>query len=95
MMEKYNSKKHEAIFYNKFIFSKVFSDFYGRKCVITNYLTPEEFEKFMEGENKIVYKPVNGAKGESIHVFDVNDYSRYLKFIRKSNLCPMPFWKHG
>ena len=33
MMEKYNSKKHEAIFYNKFIFSKVFSDFYGRKKI--------------------------------------------------------------
>ncbi len=74
MMEKYNSKKHEAIFYNKFIFSKVFSDFYGRKCVMTNYLTEEDFEKFMEGETKIVYKPVNAAQGKGVEVLDLKDF---------------------
>lgn len=75
MMEKYNSKKHEAIFYNKFIFSKVFSDFYGRKCIMTNYLTEEDFDKFMEGENKIVYKPVNAAQGKGVEVLDLADFS--------------------
>ncbi len=74
MMEKYNSKKHEAIFYNKFIFSKVFSDFYGRKCIMTNYLTLEDFEKFMEGETKIVYKPVNAAQGKGVEVLDISDF---------------------
>lgn len=74
MMEKYNSKKHEAIFYNKFIFSKVFSDFYGRKCIMTNYLTEEDFVKFMEGEQKIVYKPVNAAQGKGVEVLDVADF---------------------
>ena len=74
MMEKYNSKKHEAIFYNKFIFSKVFSEFFGRKCVITNYLTEEDFEKFMEGETKIVYKPVNAAQGKGVEVLDLCDF---------------------
>ncbi len=79
MMEKYNSKKHEAIFYNKFIFSKVFSDFYGRKCVMTNYLTLEDFEKFMEGENKIVYKPVNAAQGKGVEVLDSSDFENLSK----------------
>ena len=74
MMEKYNSKKHEAVFYNKFIFSKVFSDFYVRKCVTTNYLTEEDFLKFMEGEQKIVYKPVNAAQGKGVEVLDVADF---------------------
>ena len=88
MMEKYNSKKHEAIFYNKFIFSKVFSDFYGRKCVTTNYLTEEDFLKFMEGEQKIVYKPVNGAKGESIYVFDVNEFASLSELYAKIKSLP-------
>ena len=88
MMEKYNSKKHEAIFYNKFIFSKVFSDFYGRKCVMTNYLTFEDFEKFMEDEQKIVYKPVNGAKGESIHIFDTKDFPSLSELYNKIKSLP-------
>lgn len=88
MMEKYNSKKHEAIFYNKFIFSKVFSDFYGRKCVMTNYLTEEDFAKFMEGEKKIVYKPVNGAKGESIHIFDTKNFSSLSELYKKIKSLP-------
>lgn len=88
MMEKYNSKKHEAIFYNKFIFSKVFSDFYGRKCIMTNYLTEEDFVKFMEGETKIVYKPVNGAKGESIYIFDVKDFNSLSELYKKIKSLP-------
>lgn len=88
MMEKYNSKKHEAIFYNKFIFSKVFSDFYGRKCIMTKYLTEEDFEKFMDGETKIVYKPINGARAESIYIFDVNDFSSLSELYEKIKSLP-------
>lgn len=88
MMEKYNSKKHEAIFYNKFIFSKVFSDFYGRKCIMTNYLTKEDFEKFMDGEQKIVYKPVNAAQGRGVEVLDAKDFDSIDKLFEYVSSLP-------
>lgn len=88
MMEKYNSKKHEAIFYNKFIFSKVFSDFYGRKCIMTNYLTEKDFEKFMEGEQKIVYKPVNAAQGKGVEVLDASDFDSISELYNYINNLP-------
>lgn len=42
---------------NKYIFSKVFDEFYGRKCVQVSDVTEDVLKELAEGTGKVVYKP--------------------------------------
>lgn len=70
-----NYKYEDVIFQDKYIFSKVFHEYYGRKSMLfSQYTTFEEFRLFMVGCNKIVYKPCFGCEGGGIRTYSVSDY---------------------
>lgn len=70
IQKKYNSPKYQIVFYDKMIFSRVFSEFYGRKCMSTETMTREEFMTFVNNVSKFVYKPLEGGQGKGIQVFE-------------------------
>lgn len=70
IQKKYNSPKYQIVFYDKMIFSRVFSEFYGRKCMSTETMTREEFMAFVNNVSKFIYKPLEGGQGKGIQVFE-------------------------
>lgn len=70
IQKKYNSPKYHIVFYDKMIFSRVFSDFYGRRCLSAETMNFEDFSKFTDACPKFIYKPLEGGQGEGIQVFD-------------------------
>lgn len=75
IQKKYNSPKYYIVFYDKLIFSYVFSDFYGRKCMSTETMKQEEFMSFVSDISKFIYKPLEGGQGKGIQVFEKNEWS--------------------
>lgn len=70
IQKKYNSPKYQIVFYDKMIFSRIFSEFYGRKCMSTETMTREEFMSFVNNVSKFIYKPLEGGQGKGIQVFE-------------------------
>lgn len=48
---------------NKFYFAAVMEQFFGRKFLHNLDMTLEDFQKFIEGEEKFLYKPISGTAG--------------------------------
>ena len=74
---KYAYRKTEAprsrnITANKFYFASVMQPFFGRRFLHTSDMTLEDFRRFIEGEEKIIYKPISGTagRGQIIYRFD-------------------------
>lgn len=72
IQRKYNSDKYQIVFYDKMIFSRVFSDFYGRKCMATETMSRNDFITFTDDRSKFIYKPLEGGQGKGIQVFEKN-----------------------
>lgn len=70
IQKKYNSLKYHIVFYDKMIFSRVFSDFYGRRCLSTETMQSDDFEQFVTSCPKFLYKPLEGGQGKGIQVFE-------------------------
>ncbi len=68
IQKKYNSPKYHIVFYDKMIFSHVFSDFYGRRCLSTETMSFEDFSQFTDACPKFIYKPLEGGQGNGIQV---------------------------
>lgn len=79
IQKKYNSPKYHVVFYDKMIFSHVFSEFYGRKCISTETMNLEEFKKFVDSTHKFIYKPLEGGQGKGIQVFENIGKSNYME----------------
>lgn len=64
----FTDRRYISILMNKYIFSKVFSDFYGRKCLITRDVS-EALLREMAGESgKVVFKPNCKGQGKGVRV---------------------------
>ena len=71
-----NPSYENSIFLDKYIFSKVFSEFYGRECMqINSYTKREEIEEFMLRAKKVVYKPLEECEGRGIKTYSLSDYN--------------------
>lgn len=70
LQKKYNSPKYHIVFYDKMIFSHVFSEFYGRRCISAETMNWEEFSHFVDVASKFIYKPLEGGQGKGIQVFE-------------------------
>lgn len=79
IQKKYNLPKYQIVFYDKMIFSRVFSEFYGRKCMPTETMTWEEFMSFVNNVPKFIYKPLEGGQGKGIQVFEKIGGGEYTK----------------
>ena len=69
--KKYTDRRYIGILMNKYIFSKVFSDFYGRKCVQASDVTEDVLKMLAEGTGLVVYKPNCKGQGKGVKVLAV------------------------
>ena len=58
----FTDRRYIAILMNKYIFSKVFSDFYGRRCVQASAVDAALLRTLAGDAGKVVYKP--NCKGQ-------------------------------
>lgn len=64
-----------VIFLDKYVFSKVFHEFYGRRCMlITKDTDKNSVMEFMRNVKKAVYKPLEACEGIGIKSYSVNDF---------------------
>ena len=53
----FTDRRYICILMNKYIFSKVFSDFYGRRCAMTREVDPEKLRELAGDKGKVVLLP--------------------------------------
>ena len=63
---------------NKFYFASVMQPFFGRRFLHTTDMTLEDFRQFVDGQKKIICKPVSGEGGEG-HIIYHLDGSRSVE----------------
>lgn len=65
----------KVVFLDKYIFSKVFNEYYGRECMLINENTEKrEIVDFMTKSKKAVYKPLDACEGQGIRSYSVENY---------------------
>ena len=64
----YTDRRYIAILMNKYIFSKVFADFYGRRCVQASDVDAALLESLAGDCGKVVYKPNCKGQGTGVRV---------------------------
>lgn len=70
MIRAFNNPKYTDIFEDKTKFAERFSKYFKREWISTDRLSYEDFLKFIEGKEKIIYKPIGNAQGRGIVVYD-------------------------
>ena len=69
--KKFTDRRYIGMLMNKYIFSKVFDEFYGRKCVQASDVTEDVLKELAEGTGKVVYKPNCKGMGKGVRVLPV------------------------
>lgn len=69
--KKFTDRRYIGMLMNKYIFSKVFADYYGRKCVLTSEVTEDVLKRLDKGNGKVVYKPNCKGQGQGVCVLPV------------------------
>lgn len=88
-LKRNNNPAFVQILNDKYIFSKTFSEFLGRKVVRSNsFLKNSELEYLFEDAEKIVYKPYDGSGGNGIKVIKKSDYPDLSKLAEELRSMP-------
>lgn len=70
-----NPEYENVIFQDKFIFSKVFHEYYGRESFLLSSATDkEQAVEFIKHVKKFVYKPLKAQEGIGIKSYTLADY---------------------
>lgn len=70
-----NPEYEKVIFEDKFVFSKVFHEFYGRESFLLSSSTDKRAAvNFIERVKKFVYKPLKAQEGIGIKSYSLSDY---------------------
>ena len=67
----FTDRRYICILMNKFIFSKVFDEFYRRKCFMAAEMNAELVKRLAGDCGKIVYKPNCKGQGQGVRVLNV------------------------
>ncbi len=71
MIHKINDSRYLNCLDDKYLFSKIFHDLYGRKALRTDTMTYEELSELARECDKVIYKPLAASKGKGIEVIDI------------------------
>ncbi len=75
-LKRNNDPAFVQILNDKYIFSKTFSEFIGRKCIRSGkHMTTTELEDLLKDTDRIIYKSKDGSSGVGMKVIDKADYS--------------------
>lgn len=83
----YTDRRYICMLMNKYIFSKVFSDFYGRRCVFAHDVDTTLLRELASDSGKVVYKPNCKGQGKGVRVLPCSDEAEAessLEFIRSN-----------
>lgn len=84
----FTDRRYICILMNKYIFSKVFDDFYRRKCFMARDVTADTVKRLSGNTGKIVYKPNCKGQGQGVRVMSVateDEISEALELFRGEN----------
>ncbi len=73
-LKRNNDPMYRQILNDKYIFSQTFEKYVKRKCIRNTNLTIADFEEFLTGMEKFIYKPGEGSGGTGIEVISKADY---------------------
>lgn len=65
-----NDPSYIELFENKIKFANKFAEYFKRNWISTKDITYADFLQFIEGKEKIIYKPIGAAQGKGIIVYD-------------------------
>lgn len=91
----FTDRRYIAILMNKYIFSKVFSDFYGRRCVQASAVDAALLRALAGDAGKVVYKPNCKGQGTAVRILPAGDRGRTGR--HGSRICaqiPAASWKN-
>ena len=74
IIKKYNDKEYMPLFEDKIEFNKRFAKFIKRDWLDIRETSPESFEAFMKKNPHVIAKVVDGAGGEGIDKYCIEDY---------------------
>ncbi len=83
--KKFTDRRYIGMLMNKYIFSKVFAEFYGRQCIQTEAADADIIRRMGEGEGHVIYKPNCKGMGKGIRVLPAatqREAEEALAFIR-------------
>lgn len=67
----FTDRRYIGMLMNKYIFSKVFAEFYGRKCAQAVEVDAELLKELADGSGHVVYKPNCKGMGKGIRILPV------------------------
>ncbi len=70
LRKRYTNRHYKCVLMNKYIFSRVFSEYFARGCVRTGDLTPEVLRTLAQNSGKVVYKPTSRGQGRGVRVIN-------------------------
>lgn len=69
----YTDRRYICLLMNKFIFSRVFSDFYGRRCLMAESTDKATLAGLAGETGKVVYKPNCKGQGKGVRVLPASN----------------------
>lgn len=80
----FTDRRYICILMNKYLFSKVFSEYYGRRCYLAGDATEDILRSLSGSEGRVIAKPNCKGQGKGIQVLPVEtgeDISAALSFL--------------
>lgn len=71
--KRFTSKHYKAVLMNKYIFAKVFSEYFGRGFALTEGMSREDFARLSKSGGKVVYKPLAKGQSKGVRVFPASN----------------------
>lgn len=82
----FTDRRYIGMLMNKYIFSKVFSDFYGRRCIHSSEVNEAALQRLAVDIPQVVYKPNCKGMGQGIRVLPVGtreEREEAIRYIRE------------
>ena len=85
LIKKCNNNEYIDIFEDKVQFAQRFEKYFGRSWLDTEDMDYKKFSEFIQGKDKIIYKPTENAQGQGIIVYDdLNDGRQVFNEIKEN-----------
>jgi hypothetical protein len=84
----FTDRRYKCILSNKYIFSKVFGEYYGRRCYLAKDVTEDILKELSGKEGRVIAKPNCKGQGQGIKVFSTvteEERKTAMEFISKAD----------
>ncbi len=82
MIQTFNNPAYISVFENKLRFAEEFKNVYQRDYLNVTTMGFEEFEKFCQGKDKFICKPIDGSQGTNIKVYHIDNVKKMYAEIK-------------